>query len=414
LASESISERLSALNDAVQYGEHAIDLVLQALRDDAEEVRRLARKLLRDRLGEDGKEALLDWNLMRYFITINNWQQEIYDICYIDPEYTSDPDNIAYVIDMDIPRLLNQEKNRYFEYLINTQESGETGKIQALIININDRYYDFFNDKRKYESFRIVFDMLNSAKETLKDLRLLQIGDKKKDFERDDDNYEGYSPKYIPKHKNTHMYAVDIRPLLQIFPNLEYLNINGNFHDFFSFSNPDIKNFRSYVMPGNKLKTLIIDNKNVNRTISKLYPVELPELEYFEIWFNNDENIFSTVQAISQVLAGKTAPKLKYLALRNCLMADDLVKALLQTPIVEKLAGLDFHEGGMTEYGIQYILDCPKLSNLKLLNVSSNCISNQAIEQLKKLPFKIEYTHQYSSKEHRDININRYWRSNEY
>jgi hypothetical protein len=57
LKSESIAEKLWALNNAVQYGDKAIDLALEALTDEAHEVRRLAKRLLRDRLGEAGKAA---------------------------------------------------------------------------------------------------------------------------------------------------------------------------------------------------------------------------------------------------------------------------------------------------------------------------------------------------------------------
>jgi hypothetical protein len=51
LESESIAERLRAVNSAVQYDNDGINLIFQALIDEAEEVRQLAYKLLYYRLG---------------------------------------------------------------------------------------------------------------------------------------------------------------------------------------------------------------------------------------------------------------------------------------------------------------------------------------------------------------------------
>jgi hypothetical protein len=60
LTSESIAERLQALNDSCQYGEKAIELVTKALTDESYEVRVLASKLLRERFGTAGALALLE------------------------------------------------------------------------------------------------------------------------------------------------------------------------------------------------------------------------------------------------------------------------------------------------------------------------------------------------------------------
>jgi hypothetical protein len=58
LASESIVQRLQALNDTVQYGGNAIDLLIQALSDSADEVCQLAYKLLCDRSNKSERDKL--------------------------------------------------------------------------------------------------------------------------------------------------------------------------------------------------------------------------------------------------------------------------------------------------------------------------------------------------------------------
>jgi hypothetical protein len=58
LESESIAERLQALNNAVAYGDDGIDLALRSLNDEAIEVQKLAEKLLRYHFGSTGEKAL--------------------------------------------------------------------------------------------------------------------------------------------------------------------------------------------------------------------------------------------------------------------------------------------------------------------------------------------------------------------
>jgi hypothetical protein len=412
LESESIVQRIQALNEAVQYGNDAIDLALQALTDDSIKVRNIAETLLRNRLSDAGQKAFLDRDLMRYFTKIDNWKQKIYFNSESEENRISDPKYTAYEIEVNIGGWgYGGKPERAVELM---SKDPRISELQALILKIHDCNYNFFDEKRKFQSFTVAFNTLNSIHGSIKNLKLLQLCEDKEDWNRDDDvrdyNHGYYSGS---KYKNSNVYPIDIRPLLKLFPDLEYLSINGNFHNFFSSNNQQLNNFRGDRSSGSKLKTLIIDDLNVNRTISSLYPIDLPELEYFEIWFNDNQNIIPTVKAIGQILSGKAAPKLKYLGLCNCQMADDLVKALVQTPIIEKLAVLDLKMGAMTDISVKHILDCSNFSNLKLLNVSNNCLSNLAIEQLMKLPFKIEAANQYYSKEVRDNSINRYSRSYE-
>lgn len=98
---KSISERLQALNNAVAYGDDGIDLALRALSDRDLRVRRLAKRLLRDRFGEAGKEAFLNIRLINYFVTLNDWKKENYNYWngITDPEGTMY--SIGVFIDMN-------------------------------------------------------------------------------------------------------------------------------------------------------------------------------------------------------------------------------------------------------------------------------------------------------------------------
>ena len=60
LASESIAQRLQALNNAVQYGDGGIDLLIKSLSDPSKKISRLSCKLLCDRFGYEFLYARLE------------------------------------------------------------------------------------------------------------------------------------------------------------------------------------------------------------------------------------------------------------------------------------------------------------------------------------------------------------------
>lgn len=181
--------------------------------------------------------------------------------------------------------------------------------------------------------------------------------------------------------------------LLSALPNLESLHIYGDF----SYSYLNYKGFRH-----ENIKKLVIDSVGSDLAIDQLCPLDMPKLEYFEIWLDgllNSELIF---EAMYPVLFDNTAPNLKHLALCNCECADKLIELIIDSPLLDRIITLNFKLGIISDLGIQYILDCPKLNSLKLLNVSNNCLSDIAIRRLRELHFDVEATNQYFSQEERD------------
>ncbi len=400
LASKSIAQRLQALNNAVQYGNDAIDLAIHALTSDAEDVRRLAKKILRDRLGGAGREALLNCEPTSCFVNINDCQQELYD----DREEISDPDNTAYIIEINTDRAWssrNPSRLREFESISKDPRAGE---LEALIIKVtavgthSQQEIIYLSD-----SFRSLVSIRNSFR-NLKSLQLIEVRHEDEDDWRD-----------LDENDNPHSPIIDLRPLLALFPNLEYLNVDENLCRLFAQANSQERYLQIDSSTTNKLKTLIIKGISVEVTISTIHPVKMLELEHFEFWFNDadDKDITPTVTAIGSILSKKSAPNLKYLSLRTCAGADRLIKALLKISFIEQINILDFQMGGITAIGVRHILDCLNLGNLKLLNISNNFISESCLEQLQKLPFKVEAANQYDYVEQRDLVIKRYERSYE-
>jgi Leucine-rich repeat (LRR) protein len=400
LASESIGQRLQALNNSVKYGTDAIDLACEALIDDAEEVRRLARKILRDRLGEAGREALLNREPTSCFVDFSDWREELYD----DYEEISDPENTAYIIEINTQRSWRDLSLSNLREFTPISKDPRVGELEALILKINN-VDTHTEDEFKYlvASFR-AFVCIHKLFKNLKSLQLI------KEQIEDEDNRHKLDKKDYP-----HLPVIDLQPLLTLFPNLEYLDVDENFCRLFTHANSVEKYFQIDGSIKNKLRTLIIKNISTEIVVSTLRPVKMPKLEYFEFWFNDFDckDITPTVTAIGAILSKKSAPNLKYLSLCTCRTADRLIKALMRISFVEQIAILDFKMGGMTDVGVRHILDCPNLGNLKFLNVSSNLISDWGIEQLQKLPFKVEAANQNSYVEQRDLVIKRYERSYE-
>ena len=63
LTSTVVEARVTALSDALSYGEAGLDLVIGALNDSSQQVQRSASRLLRDQGGDIGKQALLKYDI---------------------------------------------------------------------------------------------------------------------------------------------------------------------------------------------------------------------------------------------------------------------------------------------------------------------------------------------------------------
>ncbi|AFY92295.1 hypothetical protein [Chamaesiphon minutus] len=398
LESESIAERLQALNNAVAYGDDGIDLALRSLSDNDDKVRRLAKRLLRDRFGEAGKKAFINHDVASYFLKIDDWNKEE----YYSGIGIADPDNNAYYREVYLPGMWKKDEDYQTKQFKSLLQSSSANRMQALILEAVENKLDFF---------RFIFESIQSNNTPLSNLKALQIGDRKIDWEEVDLENDEFDRDLLVKPKNDRLYQTDISSLLILFPNLEYLNVYGNYHEYLSPNNLALKQFCAGKSIKNKLKTLVIGDADVDRTISNISPTSFPELEHFEIWFNDTKDIMPTIQAISPILSKKATPKLKYLALCNCQVSEALIRAVIRTPVIEKLDVLDFRSGSMMDGIIQYILDCQKIRNLKLLNISDNYLTERGIERLRQLPCKIEAANQFQSKhakDERDLRFSRY------
>jgi hypothetical protein len=257
--------KLQALKDVIQYGADGISLSLQALSDPNEDVRRLARRLLRNQYGEEGKAAFLEQEPSSYLITIANWRYEIYN-----PEVgIRDPENNAYAIRLTTSRNQSQQNvyhaSQYvcdivqFESLIKDPRVCE---LEALIIQI-----DILNS---WYTFGIALDEIINAQHLFPNLRGLFVGD---------------STDEIPEYYQSGLPVFDIKPFLEAFPDLEILQIHGNFAEY-TLECAEVKH--------QNLKTLIIETADISEeNIRQIIAMDLPNLEYFKMWIGSWQHCLS-------------------------------------------------------------------------------------------------------------------------
>jgi hypothetical protein len=365
LDSESIAERLQALNNSIQYGSSAIYLALHSLTNNSQEVRKLAKKILRDELGEAGREEFLDRATINYFITLNDWQQEIYN-----PEVgIIDPENNSYVV-----RMTNNSSwglDRYdlsqFEALIKDPRVSE---VQALIFQI-----DLHCSDTQY-TFGVALEAIIDARELFPNLRGLFIG-------------QSPEPRQhcVLEYRKSTLSVFDIRDILISFPDLQILQVYGYFGEYI---------LECSGITHSNLKTLIIESSDIKReNISQISRIGLPNLEYFELWLTRtcSRDIGKILDALEPIIATSSTPYLKYLGLCSCEFTNTLIDRLLKNSELERFVALDFKMGTMTDESVTKLIKSQKISKLKSLDVSGNYLSNEAMLNLNKLSCSIVNTH---------------------
>ncbi|MEL7246517.1 MAG: hypothetical protein AAGM40_29960, partial [Cyanobacteria bacterium J06573_2] len=253
LQSKNVDARFDALWDALNYGEAGLYLIAQRLHDSSQKVYRYAELLLRERGGEKGKQALVDYNPWKYITRINkNWQIQKYN-----PEKgIVFPFGKAYVITNKIQ----------FQALI--QDSLVKG-VEALKFEIVE--HNLYRRKHLEEFFQDILE----ASYLFPNLKGLFIGS--------------------PSDRYNHVYLPNIYPILKAFPYLEFLQLRGNAdNDNFFKSNLEILEIRNSIngsfvktqpLELSNLKTLIIQLENLSSdNFAKICNMNLPALEYFELY----------------------------------------------------------------------------------------------------------------------------------
>ncbi|EAZ88368.1 hypothetical protein [Crocosphaera chwakensis] len=360
LASNNIQSQISALSEALNYGEVGLDLVIDALSNYRREVRKNAYQLLQQREEKKAKVAVSNYKFWSDFEYLNRRPYEhakTFASRKVEDFYPEtgiiDPINIAYALRIELYQEDDPEFQAKFSSLINMEK---VSQLEALVIGCWG-----------YEYNNSVMNILINANLQLSSIKALFIGD-------------------IEDKENmiSSIKLGDINPILRAYPNLELLHIRGG--RGLRFSSDSLKKH-------DKLKAIRIESGGLPReAINNLCALNLPALEYLELLIGTDYyGGNSTIEDLMPIIKGEAFPNLKYLGLRNAEYTDEIVFELVKSPFLEDLIELDLSLGTLGIEGAEALLNCSAINELDTLNISKNWLRGfpETINQLLQLDCEV-------------------------
>lgn len=229
-------------------------------------------------------------------------------------------------------------------------QDANAGQVEELIIGA----FDFEGGDTS-----AIAQALVDAAPKLPKLKFLFIGDI---------TYEEYEISWINQ--------CDLSAVLNAYPTLEYFRVRGG---------NELSLGKSLQHTG--LRHLIIETGGLPPSVvTEVVSAHLPNLEHLELWLGSDEYGFgSTAADFNSLFQGSNFTRLRYLGLRDSVIADDLAKALSTAPIVNQLDVLDLSMGTLGDDGAKALLQSPAIGKLKLLDLHYHFVSEEVCSQLEKL-----------------------------
>ena len=358
LASDNIQSQISALSEALNYSEAGLDLVIEALSNYRREIRQNAYRLLQQKEDKKAKEAVSNYKFWSDFEYLNGCpfehaktfahrKVEVYDpnIGIIDPA------NTAYFIKQaTYGDFLKQSPDGKGFKNIETFRDKFNKFTQDLSIGNLEAFiggYGFWNLNSSYEPDSLIANLFDICAK-IPNLKALFIGDI-------EDREMMISD--IPQS--------DLSPILAVYPHLEFLHLRGGKRLQFS---------PGYLDKHNNLKVIRIESGGLPReAINGLCALDLPALEYLELWMGTPEyGGNSTIEDLMPIITGEAFPNLKYLGLRNAEYTDEIALEIVKSPLIERLIELDLSLGTLGIEGGEALSNCSAVNELDTLNVSYN------------------------------------------
>jgi hypothetical protein len=160
------------------------------------------------------------------------------------------------------------------------------------------------------------------------------------------------------------------------------------------------------------LQSLVIETGGLGAEVVRgVLGSDFPALVRLELWLGTDGyGRTTTLAELEPILKGGPFPRLAYLGLRNCERADDLAKALAQSPIVGRIKELDLSLGDLGDEGARALLQCPGVASLDKLILNHHYISSAVMAELRALGVPIEAgepekPYDWDDEEHRYIAV---------
>lgn len=268
-----------------------------------------------------------------------------------------DPENTAYRISLDFDQ---ENLGLNLKYLLKKfLEDPNAAKVKALTIGYWKESHD--------ESCDIVVKFLVENSSVLKSLKALFIGDM---------TYEENEISWI--------IQTSYEQVVKAFPNLEELRIRGaNTLDLTNISH-------------NNLKKLVVESGGISsKVLDQIKESSLPEIEHFEIWLGSKYYGFDADwHTIAPLIEPSRFPKLKYLGLRDCEIADDIAINIANHPILDQIDVLDLSLGNLSDKGAKALLESDKIKSLKKLDLHFHYLSDEMMKKISDLPIETDLSDQ--------------------
>ena len=341
--------KIAALEDAMNYGDEGLDLVIESLNDSSLIVQMYATSLLNQSESQKAKQALINYNPWLIFTNLSDWKVEPFN----SEIGILNPNNTAYVV-----------KNK--QQLQGLIQDCNCNNLKVLRCHIEDR--NLYRRKHLQDFFQDIA----LAKDLLPNLRALFIGDTK-------------------ELMSSQVYIYKILPILKAYPNLELLKVRGQI-DNENFLKLDFEKQQAgntfnknlvikKVFQHANLKSLIIEADELSKSnITKIFNLSLPSLEYLELQGSFGLDIESL-----NSLFKKSFPNLLYLGLINTRNTNAILKALIESPIIDNLKILNLSQGDLRTLEDIDLLKSPKINQLYTLNISKSCFKSSMLEKLNDL-----------------------------
>ncbi|MFD3436634.1 STM4015 family protein [Streptomyces sp. NPDC058685] len=133
-----------------------------------------------------------------------------------------------------------------------------------------------------------------------------------------------------------------------------------------------------------KLRSLTIEAGGLDAAVVRgVAASDLPSLEHLDLWLGTSwYGANADVSDLEPILAGTRLPSLKYLALRNSEIQDEVAVAVAGAPVVARLETLDLSMGTLGDEGAEALLNGQPLSHLKKLDLHHHFISKPMADRL--------------------------------
>ncbi|CAL9526024.1 hypothetical protein SUDANB121_03953 [Nocardiopsis dassonvillei] len=165
----------------------------------------------------------------------------------------------------------------------------------------------------------------------------------------------------------------DMAAVLAAFPHLERLGVRGT--GDMSLAVEEHPALRSLTLQGGGLPAGL-----AGQVLASRYPA----LEHLELWLGMENyGGTTTPEDLAPLLNGEVHTGVRSLGLRNAEETDTWVRAVADSPVLERLEVLDLSEGTLTDEGAQVLLDTPGFRGLERLDLHHHFMTEETEQRVR-------------------------------